>query len=430
MSEPGTRLRHAARQRVAPAAGDRPLVNLENVEPGAGRISDADRSAETTQGIRAEPGDVLFAKLRPYLAKSALVTEPLDVSSEFLVMTPQPDLDNRFLLYLTLSKPWLEYAVESSYGTKMPRTSWESLAEFRLPRVAHKQQRRIADFLDDQVARIDNILAAREQQIAALERLRAELLPGLLGDVTKAWSGRDAASIRAELRPSWRVSEMGHLLAQLTNGFVGPTRDILVDDGVRYIQSLHVKNGIIDFERRPYFVRPEWHHERPRINLRANDVLIVQTGDIGQVALVPEGFGEASCHALLIARVNEAVVIPEYFAEYLRSSLGRQELLARATGALHPHLEYGIKEAPIVLPPLADQVRLIRELRHQDESRAQAFETAVELTSKLAELKRSLITAAVSGELDVSSADGSQIPVGATTDVPAGTPAQPTEVPV
>ena len=70
---------------------------------------------------------------------------------------------------------------------------------------------------------------------------------------------------------------MGRTLRQLTNGFVGPTRDILVETGIRYIQGTHIKSGRIEFDRRPFFVSQDWHELRPRIHLREGDVLIVRS---------------------------------------------------------------------------------------------------------------------------------------------------------
>jgi type I restriction enzyme S subunit len=193
---------------------------------------------------------------------------------------------------------------------------------------------------------------------------------------------------------------LGRALRQLTNGFVGPTRDILIDDGVRYIQSTHIKAGRINFGRRPFYVSREWHDERPRIHLQAGDVLIVQTGDVGKVALVPPDFGDASCHALQIARVRPELLSGEYLASFLSSRLGYHSLLARATGALHPHLEAGIRAVPIVVPPSAVQAEIVREAAKQ----TARIEVLIDETEGFIELARerraALITAAVTGQID------------------------------
>jgi type I restriction enzyme, S subunit len=206
------------------------------------------------------------------------------------------------------------------------------------------------------------------------------------------------------LPAGWRVINLRQTLVKLTNGYVGPTRDILREDGVRYIQSLHIKKGKIDFSRRPFFVSWEWHGERTRINLRAGDVLIVQTGDIGQVAVVPEGFGEASCHALQIARVRQDVLSGPYLSEYLRTAFGYQSLLKRATGALHPHLEGGIRDVPVVVPPKSIQGELLLSVE-EGSSRLELLERKLGgQIDLLAERRQALITAAVTGQLSIPGA--------------------------
>ena len=187
-------------------------------------------------------------------------------------------------------------------------------------------------------------------------------------------------------------------------GYVGPTRDILRDKGVRYIQSIHIKKGLIDFDRRPFYVSKEWHQQQPRIQLRPDDVLIVQTGDIGQVAVVPHDIGEASCHALQIARVRKDIVTGHYLGEYLRSTYGYQSLLSRATGALHPHLEAGIRDVPIVVPPLSIQNEIVHVIAQRRASHQDVLLSIGTHVRLLQEHRQALITATVTGQIDITSA--------------------------
>lgn len=139
---------------------------------------------------------------------------------------------------------------------------------------------------------------------------------------------------------------------KITNGFVGPTRDILVNDGTRYLQSLHIKGGAIDFDRKPYYVTDQWRKAHAKSVLREGDVLVVQTGDIGQVCAVPADFDGCNCHALIILRLKSHTGSGFFLSFLLQSNYGQHKLRWSQTGALHPYLECGhVREIPIPLPP-------------------------------------------------------------------------------
>jgi len=322
---------------------------MDRIESGTGRLfsesSDSEGSGDSGLA-EVHLGDVLFGKLRPYLAKTWVADRAVNASTELLCLRPRGTF-SRWLGYVVGSRMVIDWAVATSDGAKMPRTSWSKLGELRVATPPMHDQRSIADYLDRETARIDALIAAKRRMIEVTAEKEGQLfVRALVGrgfefplELEPNWQG-------VAIPAGWRVIALSQCLRQLTNGYVGPTRDILRDEGVRYIQSLHIKNGVIDFGRRAYFVDLIWHLERPRIHLVEGDVLIVQTGDIGQVAVVPEGFGEASCHALQIARVRPNFLSGEFLGAYLRSPYGYQSLLSRATGALHPHLERGHSGCP------------------------------------------------------------------------------------
>lgn len=286
-------------------------------------------------------------------------------------------------------------------GSTFQELSTESLSAIRLACPPELEQRAIADFLDDETVRIDALIAAKRRMLSVLEERRRNSLLNALRDRGLDVPRDGLLSLDWSVPPTWRVVRLSQVLVQLTNGYVGPTRDILVDEGVRYVQSLHIKGGKIDFDRSPYFVQRSWHDERPRIHLRPDDVLVVQTGDIGQVAVVPNDFGEASCHALQILRARRDMVSGEFLGGYLRSPIGYQSLLSMATGALHPHLEGSIRAIPVILPPLSVQVEVLREVAEASASMDRVTSLLARQIDLLVERRQALITSAVTGELEI-----------------------------
>lgn len=152
----------------------------------------------------------------------------------------------------------------------------------------------------------------------------------------------------------WKTCTLKQSSNSIRNGYVGPTKDILVDDGIPYFQSLHVKDGKLLFDRGEYYVAPKWADKHPKIY--KDNIVIVQTGDIGQVAIVPSEYDGCNCHALIIVVSDKQKIRPLYLLYYLRSSIGKELMLLTKTGATLPHLNSGsISNTQIILPPLAEQ---------------------------------------------------------------------------
>jgi type I restriction enzyme S subunit len=312
--------------------------------------------------------------------------------------------DSRFIWYfLNCQDMKTQIRTLSSTTTGLQNLTATLLGEAGVPQPPLDQQRRIADFLDAETAKVDRGL----QQLAELQKLTSERRGSLFSDHLRQKTGIELDVIAPKDSGCTRTLPLSRILRQLTNGYVGPTRDLLVSEGTKYIQSLHIKNGRINFERHPYYVPTEWALARPRIRLSVGDVLIVQTGAVGQVAIVDQEYAGSSCHALLIARPNWSVLSSPYLYHSLRSSWGQQALEREQTGALHPHLEAGkVREIRVPVPSI-DAQNWIAGACAESEQHTFEIETAVTKQATLmTERRQALITAAVTAQFDVSTGRG------------------------
>ncbi len=135
--------------------------------------------------ITAEPGDVLFGKLRPYLAKSWVVDRPVLASTELMCMRPNADLYTRFLGYLMNARSIVDWATATSDGTRMPRTSWDKFNEVRPWLPLRKMQKAIVDYLDRETARIDALIAKTRQLLELLRERRLLLGEKIVTDIRR-----------------------------------------------------------------------------------------------------------------------------------------------------------------------------------------------------------------------------------------------------
>lgn len=295
----------------------------------------------------------------------------------------------------------IENANENIYGAKLLNQQLIKSAKIVLPTV--EVQEKIAAYLDSKCSKIDAII---EKQQAIIEKLKEYKLSVITEAVTK---GLDP---NVEMKDSkhdwigtvpktWEIYALSSIVSSIRNGYVGPTREILVESGVPYIQSLHVKDGQVSIGNTRYFVSEEWGRKHPKIH--EGQILVVQTGaGLGQIGLVPKSMEGYNCHALIIISVSPSYAIPEFVTYYFRSVVGRELLLDTRTGATLPHLNSGkIKSTPIVCPTIEEQRSIVEHLN----SKCKMIDNTIILKEKVItnmnEYKKSLIYEVVTGKKEV-----------------------------
>lgn len=135
-------------------------VRLEDIDSWTGRLFDNEiRDRGDSQGTPFQPGDSLFGKLRPYLAKSWLATTSGVAVGDIHVYRPKRHCEPRFLSYILRTSDFIRFAEGVSEGVKMPRSEWSKLRQYPIPLPPLETQQRIADYLDRETAEIDSLIA-------------------------------------------------------------------------------------------------------------------------------------------------------------------------------------------------------------------------------------------------------------------------------
>ncbi len=309
-------------------------VDISNVD-SYGAILDAQEMSFENAPSRARRlvrhGDTIISTVRTYLRAIGLIAHPpenLIVSTGFAVLRPISEMNAKFLWRLVQSDEFVNTVVAYSEGVGYPAINPGRLGNLFTWLPPLPEQCAIATFLDRETAKINALIAKKERLVELLQEKRAALISqavtkGLDPTVPMKDSGIEWLG---EIPAHWQVKRIAMAAQKITNGYVGPTRDILVDEGVRYLQSLHIKNGEIKFNR-PYYVTEEWSKIHDKSILCEGDVLIVQTGDIGQCCAVPKEFVGCNCHALIITQLKDELGSGFYLSAFLRSDYGRNMLL-------------------------------------------------------------------------------------------------------
>lgn len=152
-------------------------VGLENIEPWTGELLlDAQPDSVGSTVVTFCPGDVLFGKLRPYLAKVARPDFDGTATSEVLVMRPMDECSQDYLAYCLLNVPYTRWVDTLTYGAKMPRVSPDDVACSFIPLPPLPEQRAIAAFLGQETAKLDSLVGKVREAIERLRELRTALI--------------------------------------------------------------------------------------------------------------------------------------------------------------------------------------------------------------------------------------------------------------
>jgi putative type I restriction-modification system, S subunit len=154
--------------------------DVSSVERGNLTIPDATlRFADAPSRARriAKSGDIVMSTVRPYLKAVAQVPgseDSLIFSTGFAVLTPaQEKVDSRYLYWVLQSDPLVAEATRWSNGVSYPAINVDDLMRIKLSLPTLQVQMRIADFLGTETAKIDRLIA-KQCELMDLLRLRNE----------------------------------------------------------------------------------------------------------------------------------------------------------------------------------------------------------------------------------------------------------------
>ena len=352
-------------------------------------------------------GDVIVSTVRTYLEAIAPINNPPEnpiVSTGFAVIRPNQYLYKSFASYCLRAKGFIKEVVARSVGVSYPAINSSDLVNITIPSIEYVEQVKIANFLDHETAKIDTLIAKQEKLIELLKEKRQAVIShavtkGLNPDAAMKDSGVEWLG---QVPEHWDVIAISKVTQKITNGYVGPTRDILVEEGIPYVQATHIKKGKVNFDN-AYFVREKWSNDHAKSILKKDDVLIVQTGagtgDVGLVSESEEGF---NCHALIILQPKKQQLSGSYLAYCLQSDYGYATLYSIRTGGMHPHLNCGeVQFVKISVPPLDEQVAISKFIEKNIQDFDQLIEKVKLAIQLMQERRTALISSAVTGKIDV-----------------------------
>jgi type I restriction enzyme S subunit len=357
----------------------------------AARITKArfDESPE----IMLQVGDVLLTKDGSTIGTANIVRdlpEPTTLNGSIALLTPSKNLDGRYLYYVIVSQYAQAVFDRLRGGAGVPHLFQRDINRIRIPLPPLDEQRAIADYLDHETAQIDALVGKQKEFIGLLRERRRRGVPSTLARATSVD----------------QVPDKLHRRTRMGNGSTPRSGEdrYWLDGDVSWVNSSVVNS-------------PEVYEPARLVTqaaVRECHLPMVKPGSL-LVALTGEGKTRGAATILRISStINQHLAfiepddrywVPEYLLWLMRSKYEHLRRISSENGATKGGLTVGdLRALRVSMPDLQEQCRLVKEL-DEATSRIDALVAKAEEHIALAKERRSaLITAAVTGQIDVRAA--------------------------
>lgn len=150
-------------------------IGLENIESKTGKFKST-KTEFAGDGVHFMINDILFGKLRPYLAKVWLATFEGKAVGDFYSFRVKKEVIPSFAKFRILDESFINVTNSSSYGSKMPRVSWEFIANLFIAFPPLEEQTQIVAYIEQESKRIDKKIKKAEKYINLLTEYRTALI--------------------------------------------------------------------------------------------------------------------------------------------------------------------------------------------------------------------------------------------------------------
>ncbi|MBD3619116.1 MAG: restriction endonuclease subunit S [Chromatiales bacterium] len=376
-----------------------PIIRIQNLTDANADINRTNRSVPDK--YRVESGDMLISwsaslSVHTWDREDAWLNQHI-----FKVVPDERIVSKGFLVWL--SKWFVGELDNETHGSTMQHVTWGKFGSAPVAFPLIEEQREIAAFLDHETAKIDRLIAKQERLIELLKEKRQAVIShavtkGLNPDAPMKDSGVEWLG---EVPAHWDVCLVKHKCKEITDGaHISP----VTENGEHYFVSIRdIKDGQIDFEDCLLTAIENYEYlARTGCQPAPGDLLFSKDGTIGETAITPHEPEFVVASSLIIIKPNLKVVTPKFLDFLMQGKAVQEQVESFVKGAALRRLSIqNLLKVWGTFPPLKEQVEITNHLLSKLDRFAQLSERAQLMISLLKEHRTALISAAVTGKIDV-----------------------------
>lgn len=382
-------------------------------------VSASERYLTETKEKLSELGSSLSVKRYPgdfFLSIAGSVGKPIITKikcciHDGFVWFPELTINPEFLYYIFQSD--LPFGGLGKVGTQL-NLNTETIGNIEIPFISENDINSIVAYLDHKTAIIDALIEKKEQLIQKLQAQRQAIIneavtKGLNRNAKMKDSGIEWLG---EIPEHWEVNLFKRGIKELTD-YEANGSFSSVKDNVRFSENKKEEYAwyvrATDLEKKSFsnndsirWVDENTYNFLNKTELKGGELLIAKRGEIGKVYLMPK-FNKAATLApnLYLVRLNTKI-LPEFGLFYFISDVGNTELVLKnrsvTIGAVYKD---DLKEINFIYPPIEEQITIIESLKSKTSEIDLIVKKIKTQIKKLKSYRQSIISAAVTGKIDV-----------------------------
>ncbi|MCU1574254.1 MAG: hypothetical protein JWO93_2336 [Micrococcaceae bacterium] len=373
-------------------------------------ISDKEPRADDLSNYRhCRAGDVVVNRMSAYQGAVGVSPQEGIVSPDYLVLRCAEGLRPDFLVHLLKTAGVIGEIVLRLRGigspgagtVRTPRIGASELGRISIPLPSVQEQDMILLALDRETAQVGDLISKQKRLIKVLAEKRQALIThavtkGLDPSAPTKTTGNPWLS---EVPAHWTEKPMCHFMTGRVD-YRGATPK-KTDQGIFLVTARNVRKGFIDYAASSEYIAPEDYDSVMSRGIPAvGDILMTMEAPLGNVALVDDPHVALAQRVVKFRPKNE--LVPEFAAYAMNSPYFQSQLESRATGSTALGLKASkLIELRLAAPSRMEQQQIVEHLNGailRIDSLLQRAESAIKL---LQERRSALISAAVTGKIDV-----------------------------
>lgn len=295
------------------------------------------------------------------------------------------------------------------FGSTHQTIYMPDVAQFKVPLPPLSEQERIANFLDEQTARIDALIAEKERLLVAVKEFAHAEISRLLSTGVRPAIHSQTGNAFVPIAPTgWRVAALKRALHGLEQGWSPQCESRPAEPGEWGVMKVGCVNGTVFDPSENKALPPEVEPDMSCV-LKAGDVLVSRANTrelVGMAALVEDDYANLLlCDKLYRLKLDPGWIRPDFAVLALRGEASRRQIELGASGAsasMQNISQDVLRELVVAFPPLDEQVEVVEHARRVRGSTSALGEHVLQHIDRLREYRSSLISAAVTGQLDLS----------------------------